>query len=161
MMQREIDFPDTITFRHGQETRTVKVSELPDATVVALFIYGRRKANDKLNSQAAETAKDGGTWNHARSLDLWVDSAVAGTLGESSGSGGGPRLTTETVVGREVADELIRARGGKPDQKAINASWRGALRRVGYDAERLAKVVEHVQDEAAKRDATRKRLLEL
>ena len=50
-MKHTIELPDTITFTIGDTQHNVNTSDLTDAAIVGLFMYGRRKANDTFNSQ--------------------------------------------------------------------------------------------------------------
>lgn len=140
---RTIDLPATITFTHGGHENAVPTASIPDNMLVMLMVYGRRKANDTLNSKASEARNAAETaalkedpeltageiaafrtdaWNSEAELVAWVDSLQAGTLGTGRG---GPRGNEQDRFERDwLRGRLAEATGTA--RAAIDKATKGA-----------------------------------
>lgn len=107
---------DEIAFSNGGKDYPTKVEDLPEATLLKIFDYGKRIFNDSVNS-AAHQGKD-----KEAAAKEWLDKAKAGQLGTRAG---GSRIS--------------------PLEKAIRAIVKDYLMAAGWDAKTAAKDVKEPQ----------------
>jgi len=94
-MEITINIPDSLTFILAGEERTLPASEMSEASLLGLFMYGRRKANDTFNSK-----KDS---ESPLTRDQVLDKIKAWDFGSA-----GTRVGELTTIQRRiVADHLI------------------------------------------------------
>ena len=107
----------SIPFANGQTDYPVEVSELPEATLLKIFDYGKRIFNDSVNSSKHQ-GKDAG-----EAAAEWMTKAKAGTLGSRAG---GARIS--------------------PIEKAIRGLVVDYLKAAGWDTKTAAKDAKEPQD---------------
>lgn len=132
-----------LEFTSGDRKETVRVEELPSATLIRLLTYGKRAFNDYVNSaaNAAEPA-EGQSQDEAKeaarteAADTWLQRARDGKLGEAQG-GGRTRLTPLEKEIRAIVEEYLRQGGMKAgDAKKASKQPRDAF--AGYLGHKLA-----------------------
>lgn len=102
----------TIPFSNGGTDYPVEVEDLPEATLLRIFDYGKRIFNDAVNG-AKHQGKEADT-----AAKEWLDKAKAGTLGSRSG---GARLTPYTKALREIVRDYLKAAGWDAKEAAKDA----------------------------------------
>jgi hypothetical protein len=94
-----------IAFTNSGTTYPVNVEDLPEATLLRIFDYGKRIFNDAVNG-AKHQGKD-----PEQAAKEWLKKAKAGTLGTRTG--GGARLSPLEKEQRGIVEEYLKAAGWK------------------------------------------------
>ena len=93
---------ESIPFANGQTDYPVDVADLPEATLLKIFDYGKRIFNDSVNSSKHQ-GKDAG-----EAAAEWMTKAKAGTLGTRAG---GARISPIEKAIRGLVVDYLKAAG--------------------------------------------------
>lgn len=112
MTKITVELPDVIAFKHDGTRYEVKVADIHESNLPALFTYGtRRRLQDPLNSRRKQVRDAGGAWNADREVKAMLD-AFAEENGLARATGGGTVSDPVAVEAIRLAKDYIKAKTG-------------------------------------------------